>query len=191
MYDLPVWRYLPVQHTAIVQCYTYLSVLSTLYHLSYNLLWIVGRWLNDNVVIKYPWSPGPPREILQGGTRLYWGHGNRLRLLSNLRIWGPGYNVNVNYHQQPEFRNLSEFYILVVIFLNKLKIVENIPKNWGKNQNKTPMAKAMMPFKNSQTPSWLSGPRTDVPTDPPLISSADPCVLSNIVYYVSRSQIYV
>jgi len=30
---------------------------------------------------------GPPREILQGGTRLLWGPGDRLRLLSKLRIW--------------------------------------------------------------------------------------------------------
>ena len=95
------------------------------------------------------------------------------------------YNVNVNYDQQPEFRNLREYYILVVIFLNKLKIVENIPKN------KTSMAKAMMPFKDSQTPSLISGPRTDAQAKFPLIGPADPCVLSNIVYYVSRSQIYV
>ena len=33
----------------------------------------------------------------------------------------PGYNVNVSVDQQPEFRSLSEFYI--IIFLNKLKIV--------------------------------------------------------------------
>ena len=38
----------------------------------------------------------------------------------------PGYNVNVSDDQQPEFRNLSEFYI--IIFLNKLKIVENTEK---------------------------------------------------------------
>ena len=86
----------------------------------------------------------------------------------------------MNYDQQPEFRNLSEYYILVVIFLNKLKIVENIPKN------KTSMAKAMMPFKDSQTPSLISGPRTDVQAEFPLIGPADPCVLSNIVYYVSN-----
>ena len=34
---------------------------------------------------------------------------------------------NLSYDQQPGFRILSEFY--VIIFLNKLKIVENIPKN--------------------------------------------------------------
>jgi hypothetical protein len=34
-------------------------------------------------------SPGPPREILQGGTRLLWGPRDRLRFISKLRIWGP------------------------------------------------------------------------------------------------------
>jgi hypothetical protein len=32
--------------------------------------------------------PGPPREILQGGTRLLWGPRDRLRLPSKLRILG-------------------------------------------------------------------------------------------------------
>jgi hypothetical protein len=41
------------------------------------------------------------------------GPGDRLRLLSKLKI--------------SKFRSLSEFYI--IIFLNKLKIVENIAKN--------------------------------------------------------------
>ena len=31
----------------------------------------------------------PPREILLGGTRLFWGPGDRLRRLSKLRIWDP------------------------------------------------------------------------------------------------------
>jgi hypothetical protein len=31
-------------------------------------------------------SPGPPREIMQGGTRLLWGPGDRLRPLSKFRI---------------------------------------------------------------------------------------------------------
>jgi hypothetical protein len=35
----------------------------------------------------------------------------------------PGYNVNVSDDQHPEFRNLSEFYI--IIFLNEVKMVEN------------------------------------------------------------------
>jgi hypothetical protein len=43
-----------------------------------------------------------------------------------------------------------------------------------------------MPFKDSQTPSLISGPRTDVQAEFPLIGPADPCVLSNIVYYVSN-----
>jgi hypothetical protein len=33
--------------------------------------------------------PWPQREIVQGGTRLLWGPGDRLKLLSELRIWGP------------------------------------------------------------------------------------------------------
>jgi len=33
--------------------------------------------------------PGTSREILQVGTRLFWGPGDMLRLLSKLRIWGP------------------------------------------------------------------------------------------------------
>ena len=47
----------------------------------------------------------------------------------------------LSYDQQPEFRGLSEFYI--IIFLNKLKIVENTPCKKWKNLNKTSMAKAM------------------------------------------------
>jgi hypothetical protein len=35
------------------------------------------------------------------------------------------------------------------------------------------MAKAMGPFIDSHAPSWLSGPRTDVPTEP---SSHWPCL---------------
>ena len=35
------------------------------------------------------------------------------------------------------------------------------------------MAKAMVPFRDSQAPSWLSGPRTDVPSEPPLIGPVD------------------
>ena len=38
----------------------------------------------------------------------------------------PGYNVNVSDDQQPEFRSLSESYI--IIFLNKPKIVANTNK---------------------------------------------------------------
>ena len=45
------------------------------------------------------------------------------------------------------------------------------PKN-DKNQNKTSMVKAMGPFRDSRASSWLPGPRTDVPTEPP---SHRPC----------------
>jgi hypothetical protein len=51
-----------------------------------------------------------------------------------LSILGPGYIVNVSEDQQPEFRSLSESYI--IIFLNKLKIVENIPPKNEKKKSK-------------------------------------------------------
>ena len=37
-------------------------------------------------IIMSIYQSGPPREILPGGTRLLWGPGNRLRLLSKLRL---------------------------------------------------------------------------------------------------------
>jgi hypothetical protein len=49
--------------------------------------------------------------------------------------------------QQPQFRSLSEFY--VIIFVNKLNIVENTPlpsKKIKKNKNETLMAKVTGPF---------------------------------------------
>jgi hypothetical protein len=63
----------------------------------------------------------PSREIVQGVTRLIWGPGDRLRFLSKLRVCCP-IKPLINFH-----KSQSEFYI--IIFLNKLKIVENIPKN--------------------------------------------------------------
>jgi hypothetical protein len=69
------------------------------------------------VVLKKPvtrWVPlRASKRILQGGTILLWGPVNRLRLLSKCKIWGPGYNVNVSEDQQPEFRSLSEIYIII------------------------------------------------------------------------------
>jgi hypothetical protein len=43
-------------------------------------LFMIYAWLNTI------WSL---QELLQGGTRLLWGSGDMLRLLSKLRIWGP------------------------------------------------------------------------------------------------------
>ena len=64
-------------------------------------------------------------------------------------------------------KSLREFYIIV--FLNKLKMVENTHQKYEKNQNKTSVAKSMGPFRDSQAPFWLSVPRTDVATEPPLV----------------------
>jgi len=62
--------------------------------------------------------------------------------------------------QQPEFRSRSKSYI--IIFLNKLKIVENTPIK-SKNKNKTSIG----PFRDPQASSWLSG------LNPPLIGPVD------------------
>jgi hypothetical protein len=62
----------------------------------------------------------------------------------------PGYNVNVSDDQQPEFRSLSEFYIHVILFLNKQKNSYKIPPQNVKNQNKVSMAKALGTFRGSQ-----------------------------------------
>jgi hypothetical protein len=48
-------------------------------------------------------------------------------------------------------------------------MVENTHQKYEKNQNKTSVAKSMGPFRDSQAPFWLSVPRTDVATEPPLV----------------------
>ena len=40
------------------------------------------------------------------------------------------------------------------------------------------MVKTIGPFRDSQAPSWLSGPRTDVPAEPPLIGPAPPLIFN-------------
>jgi hypothetical protein len=70
--------------------------------------------------------------------------------------------------QQSEFKSLSEFYI--IIFLNKLKIVENIPpppKFKKKKKEGLRLRLCGLSFRDSHATSWLSGTRTDVPDDPP------------------------
>jgi hypothetical protein len=47
--------------------------------------------------------------------------------------------------------------------MHKLKIVEKKKKK----SNKKIKIKRLWPFKDSQAPSWLSRPRTDVPTELP------------------------
>ena len=70
--------------------------------------------------------------------------------------------------QQPEYRCLSEYYI--IIFLNKLRIVGNAPPPSNeKNQNKTSMAKAMGLFRDSHAFRDSPGPRPMYPLSPLLI----------------------
>ena len=75
---------------------------------------------------------------------------------------------NLSYDQQPEFRILSEFY--VIIFLNKLIIVENIPKNeqikikrlwlrlWGPSVNHGPFLDSQDPEPMYRLNPSLIGP---------------------------------
>jgi hypothetical protein len=60
----------------------------------------------------------------------------------------------------PKFRNLSESYI--IIFTNKLKKLNITPKKEEKIKIKMSVATTMEPVRDSQVPSWLFGPRTDV-----------------------------
>ena len=70
--------------------------------------------------------------------------------------------------QQPEFSNLSEFYI--IIFLNKLKTVE-IAKKLNE-KIKTKCLWLWRPFRDLQAPSWLSRLQNNVLAEPPLIGPA-------------------
>ena len=124
-----------------------------------------NKWIY-NYLCNQCLSPGPPIDILQGGKRLLRGLGDRLRLLSKLRIWRP-IKPLVNFHMINN--QYSEFY--VIIFLNKLIIVENIPKNeqikikrlwlrlWGPSVNHGP-------FLDSQDPEPMYR------LNPPLIGPA-------------------
>jgi hypothetical protein len=97
-------------------------------------------------------------QILQGKcvrrNKTALGLRDRLRLLSKLRIWGP---IKPLVNAQPEFRTLSEFYI--IIFLNKLKIVENELKKIFKKSKKRLRLKLWDP--------------SDVQAEPPLIGPVD------------------
>ena len=106
-------------------------------------------------------NAGPPRKILQGGTRLLWA------------------------------RSLSESYI--IILLNKLKIVEK----YQKIQNKMSMTKAMGPSRDSQAPSWLSRPWTDVLAELPshrlclIVTYSILSPTSNNLDLLIKSKIYI
>ena len=83
---------------------------------------------------------GPPREILQGGTRpTFWGPGAKLRFLSKLGIWGPIKLLVMKWWSswlqcKCEWWSTNRIQkVYLIIFLTKLIIVENTPK---KNQIK-------------------------------------------------------
>ena len=64
---------------------------------SFKYSFIIRFWYYFNLQ-KILRQSGPPREILQGRTRLLWVSEDGLRLLSNLRIWGP-IKPLVNFHK--------------------------------------------------------------------------------------------
>jgi hypothetical protein len=119
--------------------------------------------------MSYLWA-GPPREFLQGETRLLWGPGDRSRLSYKSSIWGPIKPLvafqncfifcaaecpdNIYFIQSSDKHNQ----------LNSWKYQTNKRR---KIQDKTSMANAMEPFRDSQIPSWLSGLRTNVPAETP------------------------
>jgi hypothetical protein len=144
------------------------------------LKWLV---LTDKNIYSFR---GYPREIVQGGTRLLWGIWDRLRLLSKLRVCCP------NKPLIKFLKSQSEFYL--IIFLNKLKIVENTNNNKiinTKNNNKTFTDKG-----RSGAPSWLPGPWTYVPAEPP---SHRPCNLSDLkivftcttIFFLQKLRLYL
>jgi hypothetical protein len=71
-------------------------------------------------------------------------------------------NVQITYTLHKAVTNIIQRSKWILI-----KIVENTLKKWKQNQNKMSMAKATGPFRDSQAPSWLSGPRTDATAEPP------------------------
>ena len=97
-------------------------------------------------------SAGLPREMKQGGTRLLLGPGDRLRLLSKLRIWGP-IKPLINFHK---------------CFIS---CAEECPDNiyFIQSSDKHNAARCYLlswPFRDSQARSWLSRTQTDVPAEP-------------------------
>jgi hypothetical protein len=109
--------------------------------------------------MSYLWA-GPPREFLQGETRLLWGPGDRSRLSYKSSIWGPIKPLvafqncfifcaaecpdNIYFIQSSDKHNQ----------LNSWKYQTNKRR---KIQDKTSMANAMEPFRDSQIPSWRFG----------------------------------
>jgi hypothetical protein len=107
-------------------------------------------------------SPGPPREILQGGTRLLWGPGDRLRLPSKLRIWG-SIKPLVNFHKC--FISCAAelgLYKKLIYYLNSSR-----PdfRDYKITSTSNTLLHQLIMFVTA-SPSWLSRLRTDVPAKP-------------------------
>ena len=111
-------------------------------------------------------NQGLQKEFCKAEQDCFGGTRDKLRLLSKFRIRGP-IKPLVNFHKCFIFCAAE---CPESLDLNKLKIVENTKKL---NKLKQSVTKAMGPFRDSQSPSWNSGPRTDVPVETP---SHRPCL---------------
>ena len=137
---------------------------------------------------------GPPREIMQGGTRILWGPGDRLRLISKLRILG-SIKPLVNFHKcfiscaaecsdniyliqsSDKHNQLMQqgvtcwsYFIVTKICFTAIKIIYQfffITLTWL--WENLPESKAMGPLRDSQPSSWLSRPRANILATPFLI----------------------
>jgi hypothetical protein len=88
--DLPIWL-VAVCTFGISLWWIFYHLLSLLLDVIYLYAWYLMAHfvLYTRFLRQYHLYWGPPREILQGGIRLLWCPGDRLRLLSKLRMWCP------------------------------------------------------------------------------------------------------
>ena len=96
------------------------------------------------------------REMMHGRRRLRCGFGARLRLLSKLRMLGP-IKPLVNFH--------------TCIISCAVECPEYIYFIQNSDKHNQLLQQLSWPFTDSQTFSFLSGHRTDVPAEPPSHSS--------------------
>ena len=101
---------------------------------------------------------GPRREILQGGTRLFWAAGDKQRLLSKLRTVPQ--NVQITYTLYKAVTNIIQMSkrISQLFILNKLNIAENIPPPLEKIRIKRLWLRLWGPFLDSQAFLDIRGP---------------------------------
>ena len=93
---------------------------------------------------------------MHGRRKLRWGFGARLRLLSKLRMLGP-------------IKSLVNFHTCIISCAAECPEYIYVIQNSDKHNQL--LQQLSWPFRDSQTSSFLSGHRTDVPAEPPSHSS--------------------